>query len=242
MKTRIFCFPYAGGSAVIFHKWRQYTDKRIELVPVELAGRGVRIEDALYKDIPDVVEDAFRIIKDRLQEGPYALFGHSMGAKIVYHLAKKIIANGLHEPEHLFFSGRKAPGVKSKKDKVYHLMAEDDFRREVLELGGTPPEFFEHRELLEVFLPLLKNDFRLSETEVLPDGTPPFNMDISVFLGKEEDLGPEQCVAWKQHTRGLCNIHYFEGGHFFLHQQPEILLKVMAANLYYGKVTRDEKA
>jgi hypothetical protein len=39
---KLFCFPYAGGSATIFNKWRSYfnVDSDIELVPLELSRRG----------------------------------------------------------------------------------------------------------------------------------------------------------------------------------------------------------
>jgi hypothetical protein len=91
-------------------------------------------------------------------------------------------------------------------------MSDAEFKKEVLELGGTPPEFFEHPELLQIFLPMLKNDFRMAEQELVGELIP-IEGDITVFLGKEDDLTPEQCDGWKLYTRQVCRMYYFEGGH-----------------------------
>ncbi|MEB9902773.1 thioesterase domain-containing protein, partial [Bacillus cereus] len=47
-KTKLFCFPHAGGSAFSYAKWKNYFNPYIEIVPIELAGRGYRIEENLY--------------------------------------------------------------------------------------------------------------------------------------------------------------------------------------------------
>ena len=231
VKSKLFCFPYAGGSAAVFSKWRKFLDPAIELCPIELAGRGRRIHVPLYKDDIELVEDVFRQIEPEIGRIPYVFFGHSMGSMIAYKLAQKIKKTALPGPLHVFFSGRRAPHVKRKEEKIYHLMNEEDFRREVLELGGTPEEFFQHPELLDLFLPMLKNDFKLAELEDHPGEIDPLNMRISVFLGKSDDLSPEQCNGWKLHSEQLCSIHYFEGGHFFLHEKMEEMLKMINMTL-----------
>src|SRR6185295_19672066 len=97
----------------------------------------------------DAVEDVFRLIKSEISHSPYAIFGHSMGSLIAYELVQKIKARKLSGPIHAFFSGSCAPHLRDEK-KTYHLMNESDFRSEVIELGGTPPEFFEHPELIDM--------------------------------------------------------------------------------------------
>lgn len=238
-KIKLFCFPYAGGSSVIFHKWRAHVGPNVELVPVELAGRGKRINAPLYKDLNEAVVDVFELIKTDLTNSRYALFGHSLGCKICYGLAQKIRENDLPEPLHIFFSGSKAPHVKRIDEKQFHLMNDEDFKKEVIELGGTPPEFFEHKGLLDLFLPVLKNDFRIAEEDALIEEINPFDTNITVLLGKEDDLIPEECDGWKLHGKQICSIHYFEGGHFFLDDKyPVILLlieQVLQQNLWVGE-------
>jgi medium-chain acyl-[acyl-carrier-protein] hydrolase len=226
-KIKLFCFPYAGGSAVIYNKWRTHLSPGIELVPVELAGRGRRIQEALYESVPEMIDDVFRIVTGDLDNTPYALFGHSMGGMISFHLAQKLAEHRLPPPVHVFFSGRGAPNSKRADKKMYHLMDDHQFRSEVMELGGTPPEFFEHPELVELFLPLLRNDFRMSETALRDEAVKPLANDISVFMGKQDDLTAEECDSWKFCSSKFCSIHYFNQGHFFLHEETEQIVKII---------------
>ncbi|WP_197144539.1 thioesterase II family protein [Lysinibacillus sphaericus] len=80
-KIKLFCLPYAGGSSVTYIKWGKLLNRYIEVIEVELPGRGRRINDPLIDNLEDMVEDVFRFIKDQLT-GDYAIFGHSMGGLI----------------------------------------------------------------------------------------------------------------------------------------------------------------
>lgn len=229
-KINLFCFPYAGGSAAIFSPWKQLLHPSIELKAVELSGRGKRMHESLYKDVPAMIDDVFQAIKDDVGNAPYALYGHSMGAMIAYELAHKIRENNLPSPLQVFVSGRYAPQIKTS-GKNYNLMTDEEFKNEVMGLGGTPREFFEYPELLELFMPLLKNDFRLAETEIRDTTIMPLNDAITVLLGKEDDLTAEECDGWKKHTKQLCTIYHFEGGHFFLHDHTEQLVRIICNTL-----------
>ena len=226
MKVKLFCLPYAGGSSAIYYSWKKHLVPEIELVPLELAGRGSRIHETLYNDRAEAVEDVLRLIKGDIHTSPYLLFGHSMGALISYELVQRIRESNLPPPMHIFFSGTSAPHLKDE-EKKYHLMDEEDFKQQVLELGGTPPEFFESPELLELFLPLLKNDFRLAETDIPRGEINPLDQNITVFQGKEDDLSTQQCEEWRRHTHGRCRLHYFEGGHFFLNEETEQITRII---------------
>jgi surfactin synthase thioesterase subunit len=191
----------------------------------------------LYCGLTEAVEDLYRIIEKDI-DGPYALFGHSLGGLLVYELARKIEGIGVKRPMHLFFSGRGAPCVPREK-KNYHLMEEEDFRNSVIDLGGTPPEIFDHPELLEVFLPILKNDFSLAETDPGDNGQTAFECGITVFLGKEDEwINDEQAGGWRRNTKGVCSIHYFNGGHFFLHDEMTGISNLIGSTLAKGKVVK----
>ncbi len=225
---KLFCFPYAGGSSAIFNRWKSCIGSGIEIRAIELAGRGKRIHEAHYGGFEEVIDDVFSlIINDIGANDDYAFFGHSMGAKIAFELTQKILVKGLAGPRHIFFSGRGAPYILGKDEKEYHMLPDKEFKEEVLKLGGTPKEFFEHPELLEVFLPLLKNDFRLAAREVNGKEVNPLPFDITVFLGKDEELTPEQIDGWKNYTSGDCTVHYFNGGHFFINEKAEEVVGII---------------
>ncbi len=231
-KIKLFCFPYAGGATTVFTPWQSYLEEAIELRPVELAGRGRRIGEPLYRSAEEGVTEILKEIKEEIAEGPYAFFGHSMGAMIAHELARKIQLEKLNGPEHLFFSGRGAPHFKVDEKRKYHLLDEEDFKRKVLDLGGTPPEFFEHPELLEIFLPLLRNDFKLACTDFSDREILPHTCDISVLLGKEEDVTAKEAIGWKKHTHGLCQLYYFNGGHFFLNEATAEIVQIINTTLH----------
>src|ERR1700754_4065930 len=43
---RLFCFPYAGGSASVFRCWTRHMDPRVDVVALQLPGRGPRFDEA----------------------------------------------------------------------------------------------------------------------------------------------------------------------------------------------------
>lgn len=232
-KLKLFCFPYAGGSVAVYNRWKKYLEKRIELAPVELAGRGRRIYDPLYDSIGEAVEDVYGMINSQLDERPYSFFGHSMGGVIAYELAWKLKKLKRPQPVHIFFAGCGAPHVPAEDDRPIHQLPEQEFKKEILELGGTPAEFFEHPELLDVLLPMIRSDFKISENYAFGEGREiePLDYDVSVFIGKQEEVTAEHVHGWKDHTTGVCTIYYFEGDHFFINHQMERVVKIVNRTL-----------
>ncbi|MBL4705921.1 MAG: thioesterase [Flavobacteriales bacterium] len=232
-KVKLFCLPYAGGSATIYNNWTRFLGPGVELIPIELAGRGRRSGDPLYQDVPEAVDDIYAKVVNQILDGqPYAFFGHSMGAMLAYEVIQKIKRNHLPEPIHAFFSGRGAPHLKSNREKMYHELNNDDFKKEIMNLGGTPKEFFDYPELLDYLLPILKNDFKISETNVLNEKITPLNCEITAFIGKEEDqIQPENAQGWMHHTSKLCSIYFFNGGHFFINDQYEKMTDIISKQL-----------
>ncbi len=226
-KVKLFCIPYAGGSAMIYHRWKPFLSENIELCPIELAGRGRRIQERLYESMDDAVNDVYYSIQDQLDDSEYAVFGHSMGSIITYQIAHRLFQGNGPRPIHLFFSGRGAPHVMSENERVFHQMDEETFRSEVLELGGTPKEFFEHPELLQMLLPLLKNDFKVHETYQFDGETPPFDIAFTVLLGKDDELSAAQVHGWREHTSRVCTVQYFEGDHFFINSRVQEVVEVV---------------
>lgn len=219
---------------MVYSKWKQYVDHQIELRAVELAGRGKRIMEPMYKDVNELTDDVFGSIKEEISTAPYALFGHSMGSLIAYSLAQRIRKERMPPPVHIFFSGGNAPHIKKPNEKKYHLLSDEAFKTEVVKLGGTPPGLFDHPELLHFFLPLLKNDFKIAETGLAGDEMAPLDCNITIFLGKEDELTAGHGEGWRTHTNQTCCIHEFEGGHFFLLDETEQIVRIIN-NSFNGK-------
>lgn len=229
----LYCLPYAGGSSAIYSQWKNFLTPNVVLKPVELSGRGRRFDEPMYLHIDNAVDDILNIIRKEISTTPYALFGHSMGAIMAYELARKIKQEQLPEPLQIFISGRGAPNIP-KERKVYSQMLIDEFRKEVLNLGGTPKEFFEHPELLELFLPVLKNDFRLVETYCFIKENEVLETTLTILLGKDDEITREEGDGWKMLTNKKCNIHYFDGGHFFINEKTEEIVAILNKDLKYN--------
>jgi surfactin synthase thioesterase subunit len=236
-KIKLFCFPYAGGSASVFSSWEDRLDSNIIVHPVELAGRGRRIVEKPYQSVPEAALDVIRRIKHQLFDSPFAFFGHSMGGAISYELTRQLRKKRYPMPSHIFLSGRSVPHILRNDVPAYHTLPEGEFREKVLDLGGTPRELFDHPELLEILIPLLRADFRISRLFMEDFGPKeniePLDCDITVLNGTEEDLLPEQINEWKLHTNQNCTFHMFEGDHFFINDEEtqEKIFKIINATL-----------
>ncbi len=226
-KIKLFCFPFAGGAASSYNVFKQYLSPEIEMNAIELAARGRRMREPNYTSIDGAVDDVFNIIRDNLSSGPYAFYGHSMGSMISFELAFRVLGAGLPMPVHIIFSGRAAPYISRENKRTLHHLSDDEFKRQLLEMGGTPKEFFEHPELLEVFLPLLKGDFTLTETYVHPPHNEKLDCNFTVLSGKQDEDTPEEVEAFREHTSGTCDIHYFEGDHFFIYDEPRKMMEII---------------
>lgn len=217
-KVNLFCLPYGGGSAISYRIFRNYLEDFIDLCPVELAGRGERFTEPLYKNIPQAVDDVYERIKSSLDNVPYAIFGHSMGSIISYELYFKIIAMSHTPPVHLFVSGRDAPDIK--KDEVLHNLPDDEFATKVMQYEGTPKEVFENKELADIVIPILRSDFKLVETYTYKHENKKLNTDMTVMYGADDVHANHKTNTWKHHVNGFCKTILFEGGHFFIFNDP----------------------
>lgn len=224
-KTLLFCIPFAGGSEVAFYKWKRLLDTKIELCCIELKGRGKRYDEGFYKNVNEAIDDIYDQIKDQIKDNQYAIYGHSMGSMLAYELYNKIQAVGDNQPIHMFFSGRQAPSVARRKENI-HFLPDEQFISRVIELGGTPKEVTESKELMEFIMPILRNDFKLVELYE-SEAINKIQCDISVLNGDEDDINVEEILAWKDHAATGCKIYTFKGDHFFINDKLEEVIDII---------------
>lgn len=214
-QARLFCFPYAGGSAGVYRPWRERLSPGLELVAVQPPGREDRLAEPAFDSVSRLVDTLLPLLREWLDR-PYVLFGHSMGALLAFATARRAMACGLRSPALLVVSGCPAPGYELKGQKLGHL-DDEAFFRELEQMGGTPPAFFEHPELMELMGPGLRADFLMCE-RFREESHAAIEVPIEAFGGRIDEDVPESVLAhWAEYTQCSFSYRLFGGDHFFIH-------------------------
>lgn len=227
-QINLLCIPYAGGAArAIYGKWVQQLDKKINVFPLELAGHGGRMSEPFYPSLDAAVEDLLEHVEPIITKHPYAIYGHSMGTIIAYELAIAIREAQLPEPCTFFLSGRLAPHHKYRNNNI-HQWSDADFLEEIIRIGGTPRQLIESKELVDIFLPILRNDYRIIEKHHFKNLYVKFRADIEFFYSNKDYMVTKPNVMeWKDYTTGSFNFYEFEGGHFFINDAWPDICKII---------------
>ncbi|EJQ93986.1 cereulide biosynthesis thioesterase CesT [Bacillus cereus] len=227
---KLFCVPYAGGSANGYLKWRRVLDQNVELVPLELKGRGTRFLEEFYVDFDEMVDDLYHNLIQKLDGEAYALFGHSMGALAVYKLVLKMQKLGVQCPQHLFISGREAPRYQFMRN-VYPIshLPEQELLKELEKYGGLAKEVIENEELLQILTPIIRSDFRLVEQLQVTNVIEKVCCNVTILNGLQDITDEKRMTDWCDYVDGDCELIHYEGGHFFIDSaMDEVIYKINA--------------
>lgn len=228
-RMRLFCFPYAGGTAAVFRSWAQYLPPEIELCAIQYAGRGSRLAERLGEDVVEIMNGLYQELQPFLTK-PFAFFGHSMGALVGYEFARRLQREQQPGPFEVFVSGCSAPHVRLFKEITYNL-PEPEFIAELRNLQGTPEEVLDNAELMQLMMPIIRADFKASQTYKYDPG-PPLECPIRAFGGLKDEMVPREKVeAWSEHTCRSFRAQMLPGDHFFLNTSQSLLTRVIAQEL-----------
>ncbi|MEM6816385.1 MAG: thioesterase domain-containing protein [Bacteroidota bacterium] len=227
-KPKIIAIPFAGGNKYSFSEIQKHILQDFEWITLELPGRGSRFDEPLLNKVSDMVNDLFKNIQIHISRGNYIICGHSMGTLLGYELVKKLIAHNLKLPRGLFFTGRGAPGHSSLLDKK-SILPQESFWEEITKIGGMPKDILEQKELLDVYYPILKSDFRAVEDYIYTKIETPFPIPIHILMG-EDEIGEEEELtsindmkAWANETNATCSFEIVPGNHFFVLDKPKMI-------------------
>ena len=228
-RLRLFCFPYAGGNAASFRGWADAFPRSIQVLAVQLPGRGERLSEPTFKDLPDMVQVLGPALSPYFNK-PFAFCGHSMGALISFELTRWLRRTGGPMPVHLFVSGRRAPQLPDEEPVSYNL-PEPEFIERLRKLNGTPQEVLNHPELMQLMAPLLRADFSVCETYQY-ENEPPLDIPITAFGGLEDfEVSRDKLEPWQAHTTASFSFHTFPGDHFFIHKSQNDIIRIVNKKL-----------
>jgi surfactin synthase thioesterase subunit len=218
----------------MYLRWRRKLPSWVRVEPIELPGRGSRLDEAAEKHFDALIADLCKELEERIAEFPehaerYALFGHSMGALLAYRLAHSLRAGTLPLPVALLASACAAPSRQDWRryaDKKTRASLIAELRKQ----DGTPEEVFENPELLSMTLGLLEADY-LACASFRHQEPMPLPLPIHVFGGRADAIQVIELEAWIRESAVHFSLDWFDGGHFFIRQNEGVFLSVLANRL-----------
>jgi medium-chain acyl-[acyl-carrier-protein] hydrolase len=212
-----------------YRTWPKFLPEEYEICAVQLPGRETRLMEPAYKRLLPMIADLALALRPYL-DLPFAFFGHSMGGKIAFEVARYVRAEYGLEPFHLFVSGCCGPQML-KTDGILYDLPKAEFIEELRRLNGTPKEVLEHDELMQLMLPLLRADFELVQTYAYSPG-PPLRCPVTAFGGLQDtEVTRESLDAWRKETTGSFVSRMLPGDHFFINSERPQLLRSLTQEL-----------
>ncbi|GAB4816356.1 hypothetical protein N2152v2_003402 [Parachlorella kessleri] len=171
-----------------------------------------------------------------LEEQPFALFGHSMGAWVAFALAQELQRRGGPLPLKLYASANRSPllaGVANDVDPAeMHRLPKAQFWEHMEARYGRKPEL-EDRHMRDFAERTLRADFQLIET--FQPAVPRLRLPCPVLaLGGRSDkrLTHQQLEAWGEVApEGAFQWRLLDGGHDYVATHREELLSVLSHDL-----------
>lgn len=229
-RCRVVVFPHAGGTANGYWAWAGHFPAEFEVWLVAYPGRETRGGEPLVDSMDRLADGVAAAIGEQAAgwqasaavagraAAPLVLFGHSMGGAVAYETARRLLSRQPGLVRRLVVSARPAPAAI--RPSAVHTYGRQRFLDALRSLGGTDAAVFEHQELVDYLLPIVRNDYRLIET-YRPPADPRLALDILAFAAAHDPSAPvEDVLAWADVTTTRFDYAVFPGGHFYLRDSP----------------------
>jgi medium-chain acyl-[acyl-carrier-protein] hydrolase len=229
-RFRLFCFARAGGGASSFRGWPEDCHEEIEVALLQPPGRENRLREKPLQSMKTLVSSIATAMTEFLDR-PYAVYGHSLGAKVAFETTRELRRRGLPQPVHLFAAASAGPGVQWIRPLMHPLNDLDLLREIQRRYGGVPQEVLADQELCALLIPALRADITIIETYQYTEERP-LLQPITCLCGSDDSMTPES-EAWDWHNQTSSGFRYetFPGGHFFPAQTRTLILDLIAADL-----------
>lgn len=228
-RLRLFCFPYAGGSAVGFLAWQAALAPEIEVCAMQLPGRGPRLAEPPIDRFPELIRQLVPVIHAHA-DLPFAFFGHSLGGLVAFELTRTLRRRKLALPQHLFVSATNPPDWRATVRR-WHELDDAGLIAALRDLNGTPTSALQNPELMALTLPALRADFGLL-ADYRYQAEAPLALPLTVLAGREDShVFAPGLTDWQEETAATFRLCQFPGDHFFLHAQSEPITRLIKAAL-----------
>lgn len=222
----MFCFPHAGAGAGAFTPWARRLPQEAELCAIRYPGRENRIDEAPFEDLHLLV-NALEPVITPLTDRPFVFLGHCSGSVVALEVARLIHDRHGRLPVALFVSSIAGP-VRHSSESI-HLLPREAFFERVAQYGGIDASVLDDPEIMDVFEPTLRGDFRIAE-ERPSQHTAPLDVPITAVGGRHDPfVSFEDLMAWREETSAEFSVQHIEAGHFVLDQTMERMVDALPA-------------
>jgi len=222
---RLFCFPYAGGSATAFNSWEDLLPSSIELVAIQPPGRANRMDEDPLTSVADMAGQLARALPSMLDR-PYLVYGHSLGAIVSFEVLHALQAGRLPAPRWYFCAARRAPQAPPRIGPIHEYPLEK-FKSELKSFNGTPDVILENDDLMELLVPMLRTELKAAYVyHREPDAK--LECNVSVFGGaRDQVVLPQELAGWQDHFSAPMDLRIFAGGHFFMEDNKKLVVNAI---------------
>uniref|UniRef100_A0A2K5PUZ5 S-acyl fatty acid synthase thioesterase, medium chain n=1 Tax=Cebus imitator TaxID=2715852 RepID=A0A2K5PUZ5_CEBIM len=184
---------------------------------VRLPGRESRIGEPMATDIYQIIDEITCAMLPVIQGKPFAFFGHSMGGYMAFKTALHLKEKHNLEPLHLFLSSAFSPHskvhIEIPKDGG---LSEEQICRYLVDLGGTPMNFVEDKELVQQCMPTMMVDANIISKCISESPSKTIlSCDLTCFFGSEDIDLVKDTEGWKNVSTGSVSFHKLPGNHFY---------------------------
>ena len=220
----ILC-PFAGGSSGAFRNWFLLDLKNVNIFLATYPGREYRMNDAFASNIKQLAQEMVdNFYEKNLNLENTILVGHSMGAQVVYEACLLLEKNNT-PPAGIVISACQAPHLKGQR-LLSHL-DDENFLKQLVEIGGVSQELLEDRGFLSMFLPMLRADFKVTESYLNPTSSMEYKLRTPTLLmygSSDREASREEVSLWSEWLCKSSEPIEIVGDHFYITQDPKTFI------------------
>lgn len=223
----LITFPFAGGNAHSYMPILRGISNDIDILNIELPGRGRRMGEDLLSSMSEIIYDIWQNwISLLFFDKPFVLWGHSMGGFIAYNISLLLCREKSLIPRRLIISG--CPPPHSRDNQSIHMLDSDMLWDYLLSLGGVPPEIAECEDIRFHAERYIRSDIKSYETTKSDFmKTDCINTHLILIQGKDDLTLDFRQNDWAHLNLGTTELVTMNGGHFCIFEDVQKMREIL---------------
>ena len=111
-KMKLLCIPPSACSAMMYLQWKTYFPEQVEIVPVELPGKGTKFREKLCSSIDEITNSLVDEVIEKTADDNYSVFGFCSGAVVAFDLVQKLAQKGFRPAAHFIGASSRDPSAQ----------------------------------------------------------------------------------------------------------------------------------